>query len=92
MAARESQRSTRKSYPAPAPGSRELDLKSLRFVQHMIEWGLTPHNNLSYHDVIDQFQTGAVRYQLYGVVDSLALYMTHYTPGFHRYVAEACRN
>ena len=78
--------------PAPAPGSREVDLKTLRFVQHMIERGLTPHDNLSYHDVIDQFQTGAVRYQLYGVVDSLALYLTHYAPGFHGYVAEACRN
>ena len=77
---------------APAPGSREVDPKTLRFVQHMIERGLTPHDDLSYHDVIDQFQTGAVRYQLYGVVDSIALYLTHYTPGFHGYAAEACRN
>ena len=78
--------------PAPAPGSRELDEKTLRFVQHMIERGLTKHDDLSYHDVIDQFQTGAVRYQLYGVVDSLALYLTHYAPAFHGYAAEACRN
>ncbi|KAK7190641.1 hypothetical protein DPSP01_007295 [Paraphaeosphaeria sporulosa] len=78
--------------PAPAPGSRELDEKTLRFVQHMVERGLTKHDDLSYHDVIDQFQTGAVRYQLYGVVDSLALYLTHYAPGFHGYAAEACRN
>ncbi|KAL8678760.1 MAG: hypothetical protein Q9186_004911 [Xanthomendoza sp. 1 TL-2023] len=77
---------------APTPGSRELDLHTLRFVQHMVERGLAPHQDLSYHDVIDQFQTGAVRYQLYGVVDSLALYMTHYAPGFHGYAAAACRN
>lgn len=77
---------------APEPGSRELDLRTLRFVQHMIERGLTKHNDLSYHDVIDQFQTGAVRYQLYGVVDSIGLYLTHYAPGFHGYAAEACRN
>jgi len=77
---------------APEPGSRELDLNTLRFVQHMVERGLTKHDDLSYHDVIDQFQTGAVRYQLYGVVDSLALYLTHYAPGFHGYAAEACRN
>ncbi|CAK7231282.1 hypothetical protein SBRCBS47491_007878 [Sporothrix bragantina] len=77
---------------APAPGDRELDLDTLRFVQHMIERGLTKHDDLSYHDVIDQFQTGAVRYQLYGVVDCLGLYLTHYTPGFHGYAAEACRN
>ncbi|KAK5298068.1 hypothetical protein LTR99_007757 [Exophiala xenobiotica] len=78
--------------PAPAAGSRELDLKTLRFLQHMIERGLTKHDDLSYHDVIDQFQTGAVRYQLYGVVDSISLYLTHYAPGFHGYAAEACRN
>jgi hypothetical protein len=78
--------------PAPAPGSRELYLKTLRFLQHMIERGLTKHDDLSYHDVIDQFRTGAVRYQLYGVVDSIALYLTHYAPGFHGYAAEACRN
>lgn len=78
--------------PAPAPGSREVDPKTLRFVQHMVERGLTKHDDLSYHDVIDQFQTGAVRYQLYGVVDSLGLYLTHYAPGFHGYAAEACRN
>ena len=83
---------TEHAVPAPAPGSRELDLKTLRFVQHMIERGLTPHTDLSYHDVIDQFQTGAVRYQLYGVFDSLSLYLIHYAPGFHGYAAEACRN
>lgn len=77
---------------APGPGSRELDLKTLRFVQHMVERGLTKNDDLTYHDVIDQFQTGAVRYQLYGVVDSIALYLTHYAPGFHGYAAEACRN
>ncbi|KAK5457177.1 hypothetical protein LTS15_004958 [Exophiala xenobiotica] len=39
--------------PAPAPGSRELDLKTLRFLQHMIERGLTKHDDLSNHDVIE---------------------------------------
>lgn len=68
--------------PAPAPGSREVDFKTLRFVQHMIERDLTPHDDLSYHVVIDQFQTGAVCYQLYGVVNSLSLYLTHYAPIF----------
>ncbi|KAF5248157.1 hypothetical protein FANTH_6087 [Fusarium anthophilum] len=60
--------------PAPAPGSRELSLDTLRHVQHMLERGLSPHDDFSFHDVIDQFQTGAVRYQLYGVVDVLSLY------------------
>jgi len=42
--------------------------------------------------VIDQFQTGAVRYQLYGVVDVLSLYQCHYAPGFHGYLSRASKN
>ncbi|KAM6529606.1 hypothetical protein FALCPG4_007736 [Fusarium falciforme] len=43
--------------PAPAPGSRELSLETLRHVQHMLERGLSPRDDFSFHDVIDQFQT-----------------------------------
>lgn len=78
--------------PAPAPGSRELSLDTLRHVQHMLERGLSPHDDFSFHDVIDQFQTGAVRYQLYGVVDVLSLYQCHYAPGFHGYLSKASQN
>ncbi|KIW16508.1 hypothetical protein PV08_06563 [Exophiala spinifera] len=77
---------------APAPGSRELDLETLRHVQYMIERGLSPKNDFSFHDVIDQFQTGAVRYQLYGVVDVLSLYQCHYAPSFHGYLSKASQN
>lgn len=77
---------------APAPGSRELDLKTLRFVQHMIERGLSRHDDFSYHDVVDQFQTAALRYQLSGVACVLSLYQTHYAPSFHGYVSQASRN
>ncbi|KAL6410795.1 hypothetical protein AUP68_07227 [Ilyonectria robusta] len=78
--------------PAPAPGSRELSLETLRHVQHMLERGLSARDDFSYHDVIDQFQTGAVRYQLYGVVDVLSLYQCHYAPGFHGYLSRASQN
>lgn len=78
--------------PAPAPGSRELPLETLRHVQHMLERGLSPRDDFSFHDVIDQFQTGAVRYQLYGVVDVLSLYQCHYAPGFHGYLSKASQN
>ncbi|CAK7237514.1 hypothetical protein SEUCBS140593_009991 [Sporothrix eucalyptigena] len=77
---------------APAPKDRELSLETLRHVQHMLERGLSPHDNFSYHDVIDQFQTGAVRYQLYGVVDVLSLYQCHYAPNFHGYLSQASQN
>lgn len=78
--------------PAPAPQDRELDLETLRHVQHMLERGLSPKDDFSFHDVIDQFQTGAVRYQLYGVVDALSLYQCHYAPGFHGYLSKASQN
>jgi hypothetical protein len=81
------------SAPTPAaPGSREVDPKTLRFIQWMIELGLSKHDDWSYHDVIDQFQTSAVRYQLYEAVYCLGLYQNHYTPGFHGYLSEAERN
>ncbi|KAF5604206.1 linalool dehydratase-isomerase precursor [Fusarium pseudocircinatum] len=78
--------------PAPAPGSRELSLDTLRHVQHMLERGLSPHDGFSFHDAIDQFQTGAVGYQLYGIVDVLGLYQCHYAPGFHGYLSQASQN
>lgn len=78
--------------PTPAPGSREVSLETLRHVQHMLERGLSSRDDFSYHDVIDQFQTGAVRYQLYGVVDVLSLYQCHYVPNFHGYLSEASQN
>ncbi|KAK2761448.1 linalool dehydratase-isomerase precursor [Colletotrichum kahawae] len=78
--------------PAPQSGDRELSLETLRHVQHMIERGLSPRDDFSFHDVIDQFQTGAIRYQLYGTVDALSLYQCHYVPGFHGYLSKACQN
>ena len=75
-----------------APGSRELDLRSLKFLQWMIELGLTAKDDFSYHDVIDQFQTSAIRYQLYESVSDLGLYQFIYAPNFHGYVSQAMRN
>ena len=75
----------------PAPGSRELDLKTLRFVQWFIELGLAPNGDWSYHDIIDQFQTSALRYQLYASVYSLGAYQCNYAPGFHGYLSRAQR-
>jgi hypothetical protein len=74
------------------PGSRELDLRTLRFLQWIIELGLTPKDNFSYHDIIDQFQTSAIRYQLYEAVSVLGMYQSIYTPNFHGYSSQASRN
>ena len=73
-------------------GSRELDLRTLRFLQWTIELGLAPLDDFSYHDIIDQFQTAAIRYQLYEAVSDLGLYQYIYAPNFHGYISKAQRN
>lgn len=78
-----------KKYP---PGSRELSLRNLRHLQWVIELGLKPIDDFSYHDVIDQFQTSAIRYQLYEAVSDLGLYQYIYAPNFHGYISQAQRN
>jgi hypothetical protein len=76
----------------PEPGSRELDLETLRFLQWFLELGMTAKDDFSYHDVIDQFQTSAIRYQLYEAVSELGLYQLVYAPNFHGYLSQAMRN
>lgn len=69
--------------PAPAPGTREADERSLRFLQWVLEMGLAPQDDFSYHDVIDQFQTSAIRYQLYQGTYELSSFQSNYCPCFH---------
>jgi hypothetical protein len=78
--------------PAAEPGTRELDLRTLRFVQWTIETGLLPPDDWSRHTVIDQFQTAALRYQLYQTVYALQAYQCHYVPNYSGALGEACRN
>ncbi|KAF2465390.1 uncharacterized protein BDR25DRAFT_379089 [Lindgomyces ingoldianus] len=74
------------------PGSRELDLRMLRFVQWELEVGLAGMDDFSHHDIIDQFQTSAIRYQLYGTQNDLGMYQYIYAPNFHGYLSKAQRN
>lgn len=78
--------------PAPAPGSRDVDPETLRHVQWILERGLSAKDDFSYHDIIEQFQPSAIRYQLNSVVDALCLYQCHYAPGFHGYLSKASQN
>ena len=75
--------------PAPEAGSRELDGNILRFFQWFLELGLTLKDHFSYHDVVDQFQTTAIRYQLYEAINCLGLYENVFCPNFHGKVNEA---
>lgn len=77
--------------PAPEPGTREADERSLRFLQWVLEMGLAPQDDFSYHDIIDQFQTSAIRYQLYQGCYELASFQNNYCPNFHGYLSGAQR-
>ncbi|KAF2800273.1 hypothetical protein K505DRAFT_382751 [Melanomma pulvis-pyrius CBS 109.77] len=84
--------SSQASAHLPVPGSRELDLRTLRFVQHELDIGLAGPDDFSRHDIIDQFQTSAIRYQLYGTQNDLGVYQYIYAPNFHGYLSKAQRN
>lgn len=77
---------------APKPGTREVSERDLRFVQWIVEMGLSDKNDWSHHDVIDQFQTSAIRYQLYDGICSLGTYQYIFAPNFHGYLSQAQRN
>lgn len=76
----------------PEPGTRELSEQNLRFVQWELDVGLAGKDDFSHHDIIDQFQTSAIRYQLYGAQNDLGLYQYIYAPNFHGYLSRAQRN
>jgi len=77
---------------APQPGTRELSERDVRFLQWVLEMGLSDKNDWSHHDIIDQFQTSAIRYQLYDGVCSLGTYQYIFAPNFHGYLSQAQRN
>lgn len=80
------------SIPAAEPGTRELSLDQLRFLQHVIELALQDEDNWDGFTIVDQFQPAALRYQLYEFVNCLGVYQTHYTPNFRGYASHAMRN
>lgn len=80
-----------KAAQAPAAG-RELELADLRDIQWTIDQGLRPLDDWTNFTVIDQFQTSALRYQLYEMMYCLGAYQGIYTPNFHGYASEAFRN
>lgn len=71
---------------APKHGTREASERDLRFVQWILEMGLADKDDWSHHDVIDQFQTSAIRYQLYDGICSLGTYQYIFAPNFHGYL------
>lgn len=69
----------------------ELDLESLRKVQYLFDHASQSIDDWSGFVRIDQFQTSAMRYQLYQMMYALALYQCTYVPNAHGYINEAYR-
>lgn len=77
------------SLSAPKDADRELDLEALRAVQYLIDQARRDINDWTDFTVIDQFQTAALRYQLYEIIYVLSTYQGIYTPNFHGYLSAA---
>jgi hypothetical protein len=80
------------STPAPPDADRELSIEDLRLVQYVFDQASKAHDDWSGFNVIDQFQTSSVRYQLYEMMYCLGAYMGIYAPNFHGYAASNFRN
>ncbi len=76
----------------PDAGARELSTRELAALRFSIDRGLQPVDEFAGFDVIDQFQTASLRYQINYLHYSLALAQAHYAPSFHGYLSLAQRN
>ncbi|KAL4860491.1 hypothetical protein BDV12DRAFT_181507, partial [Aspergillus spectabilis] len=65
---------------------RELSLNDLRMFQHFVQISHQAIDDWSNYSAIDQFQTAAFRYQLYGLQWTLAYIQKYWMPSFHGYL------
>tara|TARA_R110002003_G_scaffold55_8_gene5016 strand:- start:3006 stop:4280 length:1275 start_codon:yes stop_codon:yes gene_type:complete len=79
------------SVDAPNDADRELDIEVLRAVQYILDQARRDKNDWTDFTIIDQFQTAALRYQLYEIIYVLGIYQGIYTPNFHGYLSAAVR-
>lgn len=69
----------------------ELDLESLRRLQFLMDQAFQSLDDWSGFTKIEQFQTSALRYQIYQMMYCLGLYQSSYAPNAHGYINEAFR-
>jgi hypothetical protein len=81
-----------RAVPAPQPGTRELSAEDLAFVRYALDRGLQPPESFNGFNVIEQFQTSSIRYQINNLLWALQVMQCHYMPNFHGYLSEAQRN
>jgi hypothetical protein len=78
--------------PAPPATERELSLDALRALQYVVDQSRLGVDDWTNHTVIDQFQTSALRYQMYEIMYMIGIYQGIYAPNFHGYASEGVRN
>jgi hypothetical protein len=74
------------------PGAREMSEADLAQLRYALDRGLQPVQELQGFDVIEQFQTSSIRYQIDYLLWALQVAQCHYTPNFHGYLSRAQRN
>ena len=89
---RAEQQVAERAAPCPEPGSRELAAEDLAHLRYALDRGLQPIDSFHGFDVIEQFQTSSLRYQINNLLWSLQTMQCHYTPNFHGYASQAQRN
>jgi hypothetical protein len=78
--------------PCAEPGSRELTAEELAHVRYALDRGLQPRESFQGFNVIEQFQTSSIRYQINNLLWALQIMQCHYAPNFHGYASLAQRN
>ncbi|VTT58902.1 unnamed protein product [Fusarium fujikuroi] len=67
----------------------ELSIESLRKLQFLFDQAFQSLDDWSGFTIIDQYQTAALRYQIYQMMFVLGLYQSTYAPNAHGYINEA---
>lgn len=76
----------------PPVDQREMSAEDLSAVRYLLDRALQPVDGFNGFDIIDQFQTSALRYQINHAGYALAEIQCNYTPNFHGYLSLAQRN
>jgi Linalool dehydratase/isomerase len=75
----------------PDAAARELSAEELAAARYLLDRALQPVDRFDGFDIVDQFQTSALRYQINHIGFGLAELQTHYAPNFQGYLGEAQR-
>jgi Linalool dehydratase/isomerase len=78
--------------PVAIVGDRQLSADDLQQLRYALDRGLQSVDSFQGFDVIEQFQTSALRYQIDHLLWALQIAQCHYTPNFHGYLSQAQRN